>query len=161
MPHSFGYRNRTRDLFKKKFRKHGALATQTYLKTFKLGDIVDVVADSAIQKGMPHKYYHGKTGIVWNVTPRAIGVEVNKKLGNRILAKRIHVRLEHVRHSKCRQEFLDRVQANDAKRAAAKKAGEQVYLKRVPPQPLKAETVKTSKTELLTVYPSPYAGLGW
>jgi hypothetical protein len=22
---------------------------------------------------MPHKYYHGKTGVVWNVTKRAVG----------------------------------------------------------------------------------------
>ena len=29
---------------------------------------------------MPHKYYHGKTGVVWNVTKRAVGVEVNKQV---------------------------------------------------------------------------------
>jgi hypothetical protein len=29
---------------------------------------------------MPHKWYHGKTGVVWNVTKRAIGVEVNKRV---------------------------------------------------------------------------------
>ncbi|PNX70123.1 hypothetical protein L195_g057112, partial [Trifolium pratense] len=28
---------------------------------------------------MPHKFYHGRTGRVWNVTKRAIGVEVNKQ----------------------------------------------------------------------------------
>ena len=33
-------------------------------------------------QGMPHKYYHGKTGVVWNVTKRAVGVEVNKQVGN-------------------------------------------------------------------------------
>ncbi len=27
---------------------------------------------------MPHKVYHGRTGVVWNVTKRALGVEVNK-----------------------------------------------------------------------------------
>lgn len=27
---------------------------------------------------MPYKWYHGKTGVVWNVTKRAIGVEVMK-----------------------------------------------------------------------------------
>ena len=31
---------------------------------------------------MPHKYYHGKTGVVWNVTKRAVGVEVNKQVSN-------------------------------------------------------------------------------
>ena len=46
---------------------------------------------------MPYKFYHGRTGRVWNVTPRAIGVVVNKKIGNRLIPKRLHVRLEHVK----------------------------------------------------------------
>lgn len=33
---------------------------------------------SNVTQGMPFKYYHGKTGVVWNVTKRAVGVEVNK-----------------------------------------------------------------------------------
>ena len=32
---------------------------------------------------MPHKFYHGRTGVVWNVTKRALGVEVNKEVGDR------------------------------------------------------------------------------
>jgi large subunit ribosomal protein L21e len=48
---------------------------------------------------MPYKFYHGRTGRVFNVNPRAIGVIVNKLVGNRILAKRIHVRVEHLRPS--------------------------------------------------------------
>jgi large subunit ribosomal protein L21e len=27
-----------------------------------------------VQKGMPYKVYHGKTGIVYNVTQNAVGV---------------------------------------------------------------------------------------
>ena len=53
---------------------------------------------------MPYKFYHGRTGRVWNVTPRAIGVVVNKKIGNRLIAKRLHVRLEHVK--KCVRMIL-------------------------------------------------------
>ena len=34
----------------------------------------------ALLQGMPHKVYHGRTGRVWNVTKRAIGVEVNKQV---------------------------------------------------------------------------------
>ena len=161
MPHSFGYRARTRDLFSKKYKKNGTIGTQRYLKIYKLGQIVDVVGDGAQQKGMPHKFYHGKTGIVWNVTKRAVGVQVNKLVGNRIMAKRIHVRIEHVQHSKCRQNFLDRVQANDKKRAEAKKAGVKVYLKRVPRQPRKGTHVKTKEEEVETLYPAAYPGLGW
>ena len=30
---------------------------------------------------MPFKYYHGRTGVVFNVTKRAIGVDVKKEVG--------------------------------------------------------------------------------
>ena len=35
---------------------------------------------------------------------------VNKLVGNRIIPKRIHVRLEHIRPSKCREAFVKRIQ---------------------------------------------------
>ena len=35
-------------------------------------------ADGSVQKGMPFKYYHGRTGRVFNVTKRALGVIVTK-----------------------------------------------------------------------------------
>ena len=31
----------------------------TYLITYRVGDIVDIKANAAQQKGMPHKFYHG------------------------------------------------------------------------------------------------------
>ena len=72
---------------------------------------------------MPFKYYHGKTGRVWNVTKRALGVEMNKKVGGRIMKKRLHVRIEHVRPSRCREEFLLRRERNDKAKKAAKGKG--------------------------------------
>lgn len=84
----------------------------SYATIFKVGDIVDIKGNSSIQKSLPHKYYNGKTGIVWNVTPRAVGVEVEKVVGNRKMRKRIHVRVQHVSHSKCRTDFLNRVDRN-------------------------------------------------
>merc|ERR1719493_270178 len=70
---------------------------------------------------MAYRYYHGRTGVVWNVTPSSVGVIINKQLGNRIRRKKIHVRIEHVRKSTCRDDFLARVKVNDAAKAAAKK----------------------------------------
>ena len=58
---------------------------------------------------MPHKAFHGKTGRVFNVSKRAMGVVVNKRVGGEILPKRIYVRVEHLKHSQCRKDFLDRV----------------------------------------------------
>ena len=40
-----------------------------------------VQGDGAFQKGMPYKFYHGKTGRVFNVTKRAVGVIINKQIG--------------------------------------------------------------------------------
>jgi len=105
MTHSYGYKSKTRHLFAKKFRRHGVPAVATILTTYKVGQYVDVVADPSVRAGMPHKYYHGRTGIVWNVTPRGVGVIINKPHRNRILRKRICVRTEHVRPSNCRAAF--------------------------------------------------------
>merc|ERR1711894_724809 len=102
--------------FSRDFRKKGVIHLSTYMKTYKVGDIVDVKANGAAQKGMPHKVYHGKTGRVYNVTKRALGVVVNKKIKGKILAKKINVRVEHVKHSKCRDDFLKKVKENERKK---------------------------------------------
>jgi large subunit ribosomal protein L21e len=49
---------------------------------------------------MPFKYYHGRTGRVFNVNPRAVGVEILKRVGNRLMPKRLNVRLEHIKKSR-------------------------------------------------------------
>ena len=64
MPKSEGYRCCTRDMFSRPFRQRGMPNLSTYLVNYKLGDYVDIKANSAIQKGMPHKFYHGRTGRV-------------------------------------------------------------------------------------------------
>ncbi len=113
MTHSYGYKRKTRNKFRKGFKQHGSIHISKTLTVYKIGDIVDIVVDGSIHKGMPYKYYHGRTGTVFNVNPRAIGVIVNKQVRNRIIPKRIHVRIEHLRLSTCRTAFLDRVRAND------------------------------------------------
>ncbi|CAG9462620.1 unnamed protein product [Pedinophyceae sp. YPF-701] len=157
MPAGHGYRSRTRDLFQRGYRQNGVIPLSTYLRTYKVGDYVDVKANAAVQKGMPHKFYHGKTGVVWNVTKRAVGVEINKTVGNRILRKRIHVRVEHVKPSRCREGFLIRRAENDKKKQEAKAAGKTVDMKslrRKPAEPKGAFSV--SNVSLQTVTPVPY-----
>lgn len=152
MPHSYGLRSKTRDLFKQPFRRHGLPHMSTYLSVYRVGDYVDIKGNGAIHKGMPHKFYHGRTGIVWNVTPRAIGVEVNKQVRNRIVRKRLHVRIEHVHHSKCREDFLKRVKSNDAARRAAKAAGTLLFLFQ------KQFSCKHNISVLTSVFFSPFIG---
>ena len=131
-----GLRAKTRDLFSRGFRQRGVIPPSIYLRTLKIGDYVDIKVNSSIHKGMPHKYYQGKTGVVWNVTKRAVGVEVNKIVRGIQLKKRFHVRIEHIQPSRCREAFLKRRSENDARRAEAKKKGEPVpAMKRIPQGP--------------------------
>lgn len=156
MPHSWGYRARTRKLFAREFRQHGMPAPSTYLVKYKVGDLVDIKANSAVHKGLPHKFYHGRTGYVYNVSQRALGVIVNKVVGNRMLRKRITVRVEHVKQSKSRQGFLERVKENEKVKAEAKKAGVKAVVKRLPRQPRPAQLVRVKKTEVVNLRPVPY-----
>ena len=159
MPSSFGIRARTRDLFAKPFKKHGAAPFSKYFINYKVGDYVDVIADGSIHKGMPHKYYHGKTGRVFNVTGNAIGVVINKGVNGRIIPKRICVRIEHIRKSRSREAFVERVRANDALKVQAKKDGKKIITKREPVQPATAHVVDPSKGGLEYMNPIKFREL--
>merc|ERR1719192_1078879 len=37
---------------------------------------------------MPYRYYHGRTGKIFHVVKRAVGVLVNKRVRHRIMVKR-------------------------------------------------------------------------
>ncbi|RVD90114.1 60S ribosomal protein eL21 [Arthrobotrys flagrans] len=156
MGKSGGLRAGTRYAFSRGFKKTGIISLSTYLQQYKVGDIVDIRANGAQQKGMPYKVYHGKTGIVYNVTKSSVGVIVHKKVGNRYIEKRVNIRIEHIHHSKCREEFVRRVKENAAKRKAAKANGEHVHLKRLIPLPREAHTVKAADNLPQTIVPIPY-----
>lgn len=104
---------------------------------------------------MPFKAYHGKTGRVYNVTQHALGVIVNKRVRGNVLPKRINVRVEHVKPSKCRDEFLARIKSNDAKRKQATAEGKRIILKRKPEQPLPARVI-VNPPEPVFLAPIPY-----
>lgn len=42
MTNSKGYRRGTRDMFSRPFKKHGVIPLSTYMKVYKIGDIVDI-----------------------------------------------------------------------------------------------------------------------
>merc|ERR1711957_1162484 len=107
-----------RDLFSQPYRKHGPVGLKHLLTIYKKGDYVDVIANGSCQRGMPHKFYHGKTGRVFDVTKNSVGVIVNKRVNTR-----------------SRQAFVERVHANDKAKKEAKAKGEKVNCKRIPRQP--------------------------
>ena len=151
MVRSNGKRANTRDLFRKGHRSGGRANLSTYLTTYKIGDFVDIVVDSGVQKGMPHKFYQGRTGRVFNISRTAVGVEVTKTLRQgRIINKRFHVRLEHLRKSRCNEDYLKRVKDREVDARAATARGEKYTVeKRKPVQPTPSRIVDISNMELV------------
>jgi large subunit ribosomal protein L21e len=74
--HSKGYRSRTRTLFRKKPREKGKVGLSRLLKTYNPGDKVTIMIDSSVHKGMPHRRYHGRVGIVKARRGRSYVIEV-------------------------------------------------------------------------------------
>jgi large subunit ribosomal protein L21e len=105
---------------------------------------------------MAHKVYHGKTGVIYNVTKSAVGIIIYKKVKHRYLEKRLNVRIEHIQPSRSRDSFLRRVKENAEAKKQAKAEGKLVHLKRQPAMPREARTIsiKTNKPE--TVAPVAY-----
>lgn len=147
MTHAYGYRRRTRYRFTKPYKTHGAIKMKNYLTKFQRGEYVDVIADSANHKSMPYKLYHGRTGRIFNVNPRSVGVILHRQVKGRLVEKRIHVRNEHVKKSRCQEDFLNRIKVNDVKKAEAKKAGTRISTKRVTVGPKLQHKVSLGKVE--------------
>jgi len=62
---------------------------------------------------------------------------------HRIMQKRINIRIEHVKHSRCREDFLRRVKDNEEKKRVARQTSTPVCCKRWPAQPRKGHFVRT------------------
>jgi large subunit ribosomal protein L21e len=93
MPKSKGFRRKTRSLFSKRTREKGKIGLSRTLIEFKEGDKVLVKIDPSIHKGMPHRRYHGKIGVVESRRGRAY--ILNLKIGKTI--KTVIARPEHMR----------------------------------------------------------------
>jgi len=107
-------------------------------------------------RSMPYKVYHGKTGVVYNVTKSAVGIIIYKKVKHRYIEKRINVRIEHVSPSRSREGFLKRVKENAALQKKAKEEGTTVHLKRQPAMPREARTVSLVDNVPETLVPVAY-----
>jgi len=89
-----GFRHRTRKLLRKHVRERGAIPSLSLLMyEYKPGDKVYIVINPSVMKGMPHRRYHGKVGVV--VGKRGKSYEVEVRVGSKI--KRLFIRSEHLR----------------------------------------------------------------
>ena len=50
MTHSFGYRRKTRNKFKKPFKTHGQISMTKIMTSYKVGDLVDISVDGSVHK---------------------------------------------------------------------------------------------------------------
>ena len=92
MPKSKGFRAGTRRLLKKEPRERGKLRLSKLLHEYQSGNSVVIKIDSSVQRGMPHRRYHGKVGTIVNRRGRSYVVSVTQ--GNAL--KEIIVRPEHL-----------------------------------------------------------------
>jgi len=90
-PHgrSHGFRHKSRSVLTKKQPR----GVSFLLREYREGERALVIIDSRQHKGMPHRRYHGKVGIVRNVGRRSI--TLNVKLGNK--TKTLITRLDHIK----------------------------------------------------------------
>ena len=82
-------------------------------------------------------------------------------VNGRIIEKRIHVRIEHVRKSKCQTEILRRKKENEQAKEEARKTGKQVNLKRSPKLPKEGYFLPAPGGDgvITTIQPLPFSDL--
>jgi large subunit ribosomal protein L21e len=88
-----GYKSRTRKLFSKKVRDKGMPSLGYLLRDYKSGEKVNIIINSTIHKGQPHKRFHGKTGEI--IGKRGQSYLISIKDGNK--SKIIISRPEHLK----------------------------------------------------------------
>lgn len=78
---SKGTRTGTRKIISRKPRERGLSPITHSLQRFDVGDYVNIVIDASMHKGMPHKRFHGLTGVVHALQGDAYAIRV--KMGNK------------------------------------------------------------------------------
>ncbi|MFQ5758403.1 MAG: 50S ribosomal protein L21e [Candidatus Bathyarchaeia archaeon] len=88
-----GYRAKTRSLLRRKPRERGKTGLSKILHEYKPGEKVVIKIDASVHKGMPHRRYHGRVGVITDKRGRAYVVKVTQ--GN--ATKEIIARPEHLK----------------------------------------------------------------
>jgi large subunit ribosomal protein L21e len=87
-----GYRRKTRYLLQRKPRERGKTGLSKILREYEPAEKVVIKLDPSVHKGMPHRRFHGKIGVI--TAKRGRSYIVNVSQGNAI--KEIIVRPEHI-----------------------------------------------------------------
>ncbi len=86
---SHGFRHKSRSVMTKRKPRGVSFLLQEYQQ----GQQALVIIDPSQHKGLPHRRYHGKVGIVQEVGRRSVTLDV--KLGNK--TKTLITRLDHIK----------------------------------------------------------------
>ncbi|MDH7563355.1 MAG: 50S ribosomal protein L21e [Candidatus Bathyarchaeota archaeon] len=92
MKKSKGFRVGTRRLLRKEPREHGKIRLSKLLYEYQPGNSVIIKIDSSVQKGMPHKRYHGRVGTIVDKRGRSYVISITQ--GDAV--REIVVRPEHL-----------------------------------------------------------------
>ncbi len=96
MVKSKGYNNRTRSLFRKSARKRGLRSLRYLLEPIEVNQKVDILLNSSIQNGRPHRRYNGTSGTVLKKQGQSYVISVKAGRMDKIIISRP----EHLRISK-------------------------------------------------------------
>lgn len=83
-----GSRRKSRHIFRKNKKTKGKISISRYLAKYEKGENVVLSMESAVQKALYHRRFHGKKGIVQ--AKRGQCYEVNIKDGNKIKMLILH-----------------------------------------------------------------------
>lgn len=86
-------RRKTRSKLRKNIRRKGKISLTKYFQTFKTNDKVQLLAESAVQKGMYFPRFHGKAGKIIGKQGSCYKIEIKdgKKLKT-LLVHPIHLK---------------------------------------------------------------------
>src|SRR5207247_10651880 len=91
MKRSKGIRNRTRTLLRRNPRDRGKSPLGRILTSYAPGQMVTISINPSIQKGMPHRRYHGRVGMISEKRGRAYVSQVTTGKVPRIIIARLEL----------------------------------------------------------------------
>ena len=107
-------------MFSRPLRKHGVVPLATYVQIYKKGDLIDIKGTGIVQKGMPHKCYHSKTGSLQRYP--ACCWHHCKQTRARFLTRELMC-VSSILSTQSRDSFLKCMKENDQKKKEAKEKG--------------------------------------
>ncbi|MFX0206400.1 MAG: 50S ribosomal protein L21e [Candidatus Hodarchaeota archaeon] len=92
---SKGTNFRTRRIFSKHPRNRGLPSLSRTLTNYKVNSKVNIVIEPSVQKGRPHRRFHGKTGLVLEKRGQAYLIQVSDgKSYKKIIARPEHLKAQ-------------------------------------------------------------------